>query len=152
MAVHPSPITRKGFHGSPQAARGRASGNVAGASAEHIVLIRDTLSAFNQANITNNYSVMYALASPSFRVSNKPERLSQLFAVYRVTKVDLAPILYLEPILAHPPVIEDRRLRLVGSFPPKPVEVTFDLTFERSGGVWRLFGIAVGLSQKQSDT
>lgn len=116
---------------------------------EELMLVRDALSAFNHANITNNYSVMHALGSSSFRDRYVGERLAQLFAVYRVNKVNLAPVLYLSPALTRPAVIENGRLRLEGSFPSKPMKTKFDLTFEISEGLWKLCGISVTLEQNQ---
>jgi hypothetical protein len=116
---------------------------------EELMLVRDALSAFNHANITNNYSVMHAMGSSSFRGRYFGERLSQLFAVYRVNKVNLAPVLYLSPALTRPAVIENGRLRLEGSFPSKPMKTKFDLTFEISEGLWKLCGISVTLELNQ---
>lgn len=112
-------------------------------SDEQIMLLRDTLSAFNHANITNNYSVMQLLASPSFRAGNTAEHLALLFAEYRVNKVNLAPILYINPILSRAAEIEKGRLRLVGSFPSKPMAVKFDLEFEFHESVWQIFSLSV---------
>jgi hypothetical protein len=113
------------------------------------MLIRDALTAFNQANLTSNYSVIQALGSVNFRTANSPERLSQLFAVYRTNKVNLAPILYLNPTLLRPAALENGRLKLAGSFPSNPMTVNFDLTFEPSEGQWKLFGISVTLEPAQ---
>ena len=127
---------------------GKAASNLPSADIE-LMLIRNSLTAFNQANLTNDYRVMHALGSAGFRAANSADRLGELFAVYRTNKVDLSPILFLNPVLTRPAVVENGRLRLVGSFPSKPMAVNFDLSFEPSEGRWKLFAISVSLAPGQ---
>src|SRR6185437_10622077 len=47
------------------------------------IMIRTTLVALYQANVTNNYSVLRDLGAPSFRAANSAERLSAAFADLR---------------------------------------------------------------------
>ncbi len=112
-----------------------------------VILIRSSLVAFSQANVTNNYSVLSALASPSFRAQNSVQRLSQLFEPFRKNNIDLAPVTYVAPLLSTPPRMENGRLRLIGYFPTQPMRVDYDLTFEPAAGKWQLFGLSVNLAQ-----
>jgi len=113
--------------------------------AAQLILIRSSLIAFNHANITGNYNVLQALGSQNFRTANPPEKLAKLFLPFRTNSVDISPTLVLNPALSRQPVIENGRLRLVGSFPSQPMAVSFDLLFEQSNLQWKLFGVSVSL-------
>lgn len=109
------------------------------------ILIRTTIIALNQANLTGNYSVVRDLAAPSFREVNSSARLAEIFSGLRRRHLDLSPILLLEPKLVRPPALMDNgSLRLSGFFPSAPEQVNFDLAFQRVGGQWRLFAISLG--------
>jgi hypothetical protein len=113
-----------------------------------IILIRTTIIALNQANRTNNYSVLHDLGSPNFQAANSPDRLRELFSALRERDLDLGPIMVISPRLFQEPRIDDRgRLRLTGFFPSQPEQVNFDLAFEMVEGEWRLFGIGVNTSR-----
>lgn len=111
-----------------------------------IIMIRSSLVALSQANITNNYQVLNALGSESFRMANSPARLAQLFAPFRTNKIDLAPVVFVTPQLSQQPSMNNGKLRLIGYFPTQPMRVDYDLQFEPSGGIWKLYGIAVNLN------
>jgi hypothetical protein len=112
-----------------------------------LIMIRNTLLALTQANSTNNYTVLSALGSPTFRTSNPPTRLAQVFEPFRANNIDLAPVALVVPQATHAPRIENGRLRMAGLFPTAPMRVTYDLMYEPVGGVWRLFGLSVNLNQ-----
>lgn len=102
-----------------------------------LVLIRSSLIALNQANLTGNYQVLYALGSDTLRRTTNPQNLAQSFAPFRQRGVDLNPILYLNPQLTRPAALEQGRLHLVGAFPTRPLQITFDMWFEPSQGQWK---------------
>jgi hypothetical protein len=110
------------------------------------MLIRTSLIALNQANITGNYSVLRDLAAPSFSEANNPARLAELFANLRARNIDLEPILVVDPKVAEPFINERGMLRIKGIFPTAPEQVNFELAFEPVGTQWRLFGISVTTS------
>jgi hypothetical protein len=113
-----------------------------------IILIRTAIIALNQANKTNDYSVLHALGAPGFQQANSPERLSELFSALRDRDLDVGPIVVIPPNLFREPSIDNRgRLRLTGFFPSRPEQVNFDLAFEMVEGEWRLFGIGVNTSR-----
>ncbi|MFC4293434.1 hypothetical protein ACFOWX_13505 [Sphingorhabdus arenilitoris] len=112
-----------------------------------IIMIRSSLVALSQANVTNNYTVLNQLGSENFRSANPPARLSELFAPFRTNKVDLAPVVFVTPQLSQQPQIVDGKLRLVGNFPTQPMRVDFDLQFEPTDGLWKLFGLSVNLNR-----
>jgi hypothetical protein len=117
--------------------------------AKMAILIRTMIIALNQANMTNNYSVLRDMAAPSFQEANSPEDLSEIFAALRERDLDLGPITIINPQLFRDPMIDDRgRLRLIGFFPSRPEQVNFDLAFEMVDGEWKLFGIGVNTSRE----
>jgi hypothetical protein len=109
-----------------------------------LIMIRTTLVALYQANLTNNYSVLRDLGAPSFQHANSAERLSAAFANLRSRGGDMAPVVLALPTLTKPPIIDQNgMLRLTGVFDTKPNEIAFDLAFQAVDGFWRLDGIGV---------
>jgi len=113
-----------------------------------IVMIRSSVVALGHANITNNYSVLQQMGSANFRKENSAKKLSNSFAPFRSNKIDLAPVVFLTPQLTQQPRMENGRLRLKGFFPSRPMRVNFDLMFEPSEGIWKMYGIAVDLKRQ----
>ncbi len=112
------------------------------------MLIRTTIIAINQANKTNNYTVLRDLGSPRFKEANTPERLARIFESLRNAKFDLSPVLFFTPKLLRPPAIEDSgMLGLTGFFDTRPQRVAFDLLFEDIKGEWQLYGINIATQQ-----
>lgn len=113
-----------------------------------LIMIRTTLVALYQANITNNYSVLRDLGAPSFRAANSAERLSAAFADLRRRGGDIAPVVLALPTLSKPATVDQNgMLRLTGAFDTKPNELAFDLVFQAVDGFWQLDGIAVQFRQ-----
>jgi hypothetical protein len=112
-----------------------------------IILIRSSLVALSQANLTNNYTVLSTLGSPGFRAANPPQKLAQTFASFRENRIDMNPVVFVTPQLSQQPIIAGGKLRLVGYFPTQPMRVDYDLQFEPDGGTWKLFGMAVNLNR-----
>lgn len=111
------------------------------------LLIRSSIIALNQANMTGNYSVLRELGTPSFQMTNNPARLAEIFASLRARKLDLSPIMFFNPKLVSQPAIQDNQiLRLTGFFPTAPEQVNFDLAFQLFANQWMLAGIAVSTS------
>jgi hypothetical protein len=111
-----------------------------------LILIRSTLLAVHDANVTGNYTVLRDLGAPGFQASNTAARLSEIFASLRSENLDLSGVAVLDPQLTLLPQIEANGLmRMTGFFPSVPMQVNFDLLFAPVGGKWRLFGISVGL-------
>lgn len=111
-----------------------------------LVLIKSSLIALNQANLTGNYQVLYALGSDTLRSTTNPQNLAQSFAPFRQRQVDLSPVIYLNPQLARNPTIEGGRLHIVGAFPTSPLRINFDFWFEPSQGQWKFVQLNTSLS------
>jgi hypothetical protein len=114
-----------------------------------IILIRSSLCALNQANLTGDYNVLYALSSPHAQAANSPQKLAQIFAEYHKGKIDFSPVLFETPQLLRPPAVTNGQLHISGFFPTRPLRVNFDLLFDRVESHWRLAGYNVSLQQNQ---
>ena len=111
------------------------------------MMIRSSIIALNQANMTGNYTVLQDLAAPAFRATNDSARLAQIFAPLRQRNLDLSPILFFTPKLSRDPHFTPQGvLRLTGFFPTAPERVNFDLYFQSVEDEWRIFGIGVTTS------
>ena len=108
------------------------------------LLIYSTLTAFDQANTTGNYTVLRQLASPAFQSINSPDALARLFANYRRQHVVLAPVVLYQPTLTQQPAIgADGLLRLKGYFATRPLRIGFELAFQSVDGAWRLMALSI---------
>jgi hypothetical protein len=115
-----------------------------------LILIRASLIALNQANVTGNYTVLRDLGAPSFKEANSADKLAQIFASMRQRNLDLALALLIQPKLYRKPVITPSgMLRITGFFPTDPERITFDLMFSAVKGRWRLFGLSVDVARPQ---
>ncbi len=116
-----------------------------------MMLIRSTLLAVNQANMTGNYTVLRELGTPGFQYTNSAANLADVFRDLRKGKTDISPIAVLKVKAVRKPGFDaNGRLRLTGYFPSRPERVNFDLAFERIGGQWRLHGIALNTTPNET--
>ncbi|WP_371345123.1 hypothetical protein [Ancylobacter sp. IITR112] len=108
-----------------------------------LALLRGTLIALNQANLTGNYSVLRDLAAPSFRDANSSAALADRFRLWRDQRLDFAAVALLDAKLSAAPGIgPDGALRLRGYFPTAPLRIGFDMAFLPVDGHWRLGAIS----------
>jgi len=111
-----------------------------------LILVRSTLIALHQANVTGNYTVLRDLGAPRFRDSFDAAQLAASFAEQRNRRYFLAGVLVVDPVFTAPPVVaDDGLLRLAGYFPSGPMRLRFELSFELVGAEWRVAGIEVGI-------
>jgi hypothetical protein len=115
-----------------------------------IALIRTSIAALNQANVTGNYSVLHDIGAQTFQAANPPEKLAQAFANIRGRGLDLSATAVIDPRLFRPAGFDaNGYLRIAGYFPSRPEQLNFDLVFQFENGAWRLFGIGVDSSREQ---
>ena len=100
------------------------------------MLIRTTMIALHQANVTGNYTVLRDLGASILQSANTAADLAVLFApIFARTAFSLAPTVLFDAILDQKPALTTNGvLKLVGHFPTKPQEVIFDLTFAYEAG------------------
>src|SRR4051794_30830010 len=109
-----------------------------------LYLIRSTLLTLNDATRSGNYTVLRDLAAPDFQARNSAADLGQSFSALRRRNFDLYGAALLAPQLTAAPALDaERRLRLTGFFPTRPLQINFDLLFQVVGEQWRLFGISI---------
>ena len=109
-----------------------------------LMLIRSSLIALNQANVTGNYTVFRELSAPGFQEANSAAKLAEVFADLRNRQFDLSPILLIEPkLFSKPEMSPNGKLRMTGFFPSEPERINFDFIFQPVQGHWRLFGVRV---------
>lgn len=115
------------------------------------MLIRTTLVALHQANVTGNYTVLRDLGAMSFQRINSPARLGQVFTRVRQARLDLSPAVLLDSIMTKRPVIDGNGLlQLEGRVPSQPLNIIFKMAFRLEGGRWRIFSLAVGAQPPQA--
>ena len=111
-----------------------------------LILVRNALSALDQANKTGNYTVLRDLAAPGFATANNPARLGEIFANLRRDKVDLSGALVMEPQLTiMPEITQNGMLHFAGFFPSASSRLNFEMLFAPVDGQWRLFGLGANL-------
>ena len=71
-------------------------------------LVRTTLVALHQANVTGNYTVVRDLSSPGFREKNSAADLARIFAPIRDAKIDLGAVVILDPHVSRVGLNEQR--------------------------------------------
>jgi hypothetical protein len=112
-----------------------------------VLMIRNTVLALNQANLTGNYSVLRDMGTPAFQMTNSQARLAEIFATLRARKLDLSPVMVFNPkLLAAPALADGQVLKLAGFFPTTPEQVHFELAYQHYGERWLLAGLAVSVS------
>src|SRR5262245_18979278 len=110
-----------------------------------VLLLRGTLTTFNDALQTGNFTVLRDVAAPGFREINSAARLSQIFSSLVQQGVDLSPVTVITPQLAEAPTLDQQKgmLHLKGYFPGQPVQINFEMLYQAVNGRWRLFGLSV---------
>lgn len=107
-------------------------------------LVKATLLSFNDANVTDNYTVFHAKLSKPFRQQFTPEKLKETFKTFADKDIDFDIIAAYKPVYDPvPKVDDDGRLLVGGYFPTEPARVVFDLKFIPSDGEWKLISINV---------
>ena len=144
----PATNTRAPAEAQPQArapAQAAAKSNLPVPPREiQILMVRTALIALDQANKTNNYSVLHALGAPALQTQSA-EQMSQAFAGLRAQNLDLAPTVVVNPDFNPAPAVSPQGiLQLAGVFKTHPIGVRFNVAMQPVGGFWRLAGLSVG--------
>jgi hypothetical protein len=146
----PYPAPGQGFSPAPAPQFAAPQSELAAAVPDdvHVVLmIRNTVLALNQANLTGNYSVLRDMGTPAFQMTNSQARLAEIFASLRARKLDLSPVMVFNPKLLAPAALQDGQvLKLGGFFPTTPEQVHFEVAYQHYAGQWLLAGLAVSVA------
>lgn len=109
-----------------------------------MLLVRTTLIALHQANVTGNYTVFRDLGSPSFQQKNTNSQLSEVFGPLRKAGVALDMVALFDAQILKAGLTPDNMLQIAATLASKPVPVQFELVFQDIGGSWRLYTISIG--------
>jgi hypothetical protein len=109
-----------------------------------IILVKNALLAVNQGNLTGNYTVLRDLTSPGFREKNSAANLAAIFQNIRQQKVDMSPIVALDPVLSPPRVTADGQIALEGYFEAQQMRIAFQLLFIKAPtNGWMIHGVTL---------
>ncbi|HZL32060.1 MAG TPA: SPOR domain-containing protein [Pseudolabrys sp.] len=116
-----------------------------------VMMVRAALSALNQANFTENYSVLRGMMTPGLQVRASAAQLAKAFADLRSQNLDLSPSLVLMPQLTENPTLAPGGLlKVAGIFPSKPLQIKFALEYLPIDGFWMIDSMTV--SAPRADT
>jgi hypothetical protein len=114
--------------------------------AQQEILIKTTLMTFNDANLTQNYTVLHSKLSKPFRDQFSPDRLKEVFKPFVEQKIDIDLIAAKTPVADKPAEVDDRGvLSLNGHFDTTPSHVFYDLGYVMSDGEWKPIKINVNV-------
>lgn len=115
---------------------------------ERDVLVRTTLMTFNDANMTNNYSVLYAKASKQFRSQLTIEKLTTAFEPFRKDELFFESIITDEYDSQEKAKLDSEgALVLNGVFKDDELQIKFKLRFIQNEEKWKLLGINVDVKK-----
>lgn len=115
------------------------------------VMVKTSLLTFNDANLTGNYTVMYAKMAKLFRDRFTADTLKQAFKVFAGKHID---IIAAKPIVpsSEAKFASNGSLMLRGYFDTTPSRLNYELDFAVSEGEWKLIAIDVKVrDQSTSD-
>jgi hypothetical protein len=102
------------------------------------MLIKSTLLTFNDANVTENYTVLHAKMSKPFRDQFPPDRLKTAFKDFSDKHIDIALVAAKIPVPDMPASInDDGVLTLEGHFDTSPKKLKYILGYIMSDGEWK---------------
>lgn len=108
------------------------------------MMVRTVLVAVNQANFTDNYSVLHALGTRELQTRMKPVDFSKSFAILRKKGIDLTTVLSYPVQFSSPPAVgKDGVLKLAGTIPAKPHRIDFAIVYFPVDGYWRIDALTV---------
>lgn len=117
------------------------------------MMVRSVLVAVNQANFTDNYSVLHALGTRELQTRMKPADLSKSFALLRKKGVDLTTVLSYPVQFSKPPAIgKDGALELRGTVPAKPQQIDFAIAYFPVAGYWRIDALTLSVTDKEAES
>ncbi|WP_143596769.1 hypothetical protein [Synechococcus sp. BDU 130192] len=108
-------------------------------------LIKSSLLSLNQANQTQDYSVLRKLGSPGFQMKNTEQDLSRIFRSTREANLDFTAVTEYEPTFTSQPMLdEDNNLLVTGYFPTQP-QINFELAYQLINGTFRIDTLTIGI-------
>jgi hypothetical protein len=116
-----------------------------------LTMIRSTLSAVNQANFTDNYSVLHGMGTPALQARVSLAQFGRAFAQLRSQNLDLSAALVLDPQFSSAPVLmPGGALKLQGVFPSRPHQISFAIDYLPVDGYWLIDSLSVSALQPET--
>jgi hypothetical protein len=112
------------------------------------VLIRTTLMTFNDANMTNNYSVLWAKSSKQIQSQVPVEKMASTFEVFRTKQLFFEDVVTADYESYEKATIDSEgALVLTGVFKTDEMQVKYKLRFIQNDKQWKLLAINVDASK-----
>jgi hypothetical protein len=113
-------------------------------------LIRSVLARFNDANMTNNYSVFMATASKQFQTQVTAEKMAAAFEGFRKNHVFFDDVVAANYVSHEKTLIDkDGALVLVGVLKLDKADLKYTLRFVQNDNIWKLLAINVDVPGKK---
>lgn len=113
-----------------------------------VMMVRAALTAVNQANFTENYSVLRGMTTPALQTRLSAEQLGRAFVDLRKQNLDLSPALVLAPEFTEMPRLTSAgALMLKGIFPSRPLRINFAIEYLPIDGFWMIDQFSVSASR-----
>jgi hypothetical protein len=82
--------------------------------------------------------------TPTGGIASEPTFTRAQFRAAPRRSFDLFAVALIAPQFTAVPALDaGGRVHLTGAFPTRPLQISFDMTFESVGGQWRLFAISI---------
>jgi hypothetical protein len=118
-----------------------------------VMMVRSTLAGVNQANFTENYSVLHEMTTPALQARVNAEQFGKAFANLRKQNLDLSPVLVLQPQFTLAPAVTPQgTLKLAGFFPSKPLQIAFAIDYRPLDGFWLVDSLSVSALPADAST
>jgi hypothetical protein len=113
------------------------------------VMVKTSLLTLNDANLTGNYTVMYAKMATPFRDKFSADTLKQAFTAFAGQHID---IIAAKPIVrsSEASINKSGALMLRGYFDTAPSRLNYELDFAVSEGVWKLINLDVKVREQST--
>ena len=113
------------------------------------IMIRSTLMTFNDANMTNNYAVLYAKASKQFQTQITQEKMQTAFEAFRKNELFFEDVVTADYASYEKATIDgEGALVLAGVFKTDDMQVKYRIRYVQNNKVWKLLGINVDATRK----
>ena len=114
-----------------------------------LMMVRGVLAGVNQANFTDNYSVLHAMTTPDLQARVTVTQFGRAFSDLRKQNLDLSPAFVLSPqFTVTPSVTPQGILRLAGNFPSRPLQINFTIDYRPVDGFWLIDALSVSALQE----
>jgi hypothetical protein len=113
------------------------------------IMIRSTLMTFNDANMTNNYAVLYAKASKQFQAQITQEKMQTAFEAFRKNELFFEDVVTADYDSYEKATIDSEgALVLAGVFKTDDMQVKYRIRYVQNNKLWKLLGINVDATRK----